>query len=142
MSIKSSISCSTVVCSKPSPASNLPDSQTVRARRGFVITGNPMSSKTNLPAHLALPSRASALNPTGDGAQGLALPLLIIVVLEIVVRLGWLPSYQMPAPSEIALTLDLAEAPVETHQRQPVARAARVSPSAPAWPWCSPPGSA
>ena len=48
--------------------------------------------------------------------KGLALPLLIIVVLEIIVRIGWLPSYQMPAPSEIAVTLtDLAEGALWKH---------------------------
>ncbi|MHC8320065.1 ABC transporter permease [Pseudomonas sp. GB2N2] len=48
--------------------------------------------------------------------KGLALPVLIILVLELVVRIGWLPSYQMPAPSEIALTLrDLAEGALWKH---------------------------
>jgi sulfonate transport system permease protein len=48
--------------------------------------------------------------------KGLVLPLVIIAVLEIVVRVGWLPSYQMPAPSEIALTLgDLANGPLWKH---------------------------
>jgi len=48
--------------------------------------------------------------------KGLALPVLIVVVLEIVVRTGWVPSYQMPAPSEIALTLrDLAEGALWKH---------------------------
>jgi sulfonate transport system permease protein len=42
----------------------------------------------------------------------------------------------MPAPSDIALTLrDLAEVPCGSTSRQPVARLARASPSAPAWPW-------
>lgn len=42
--------------------------------------------------------------------------MLIIVLLEVIVRIGWLPSYQMPAPSEIALTLgDLAEGPLWKH---------------------------
>ncbi|PTT72902.1 ABC transporter permease, partial [Pseudomonas sp. HMWF007] len=48
--------------------------------------------------------------------KGLTLPLLIIVALEIIVRSGWLPSHQMPAPSEIALTLtDLAEGALWKH---------------------------
>lgn len=38
-------------------------------------------------------------------AKGLALPVLIILILETVVRLGWIASYQMPAPSEVAQTL-------------------------------------
>ncbi|NVL31913.1 ABC transporter permease, partial [Pseudomonas syringae pv. actinidiae] len=48
--------------------------------------------------------------------KGLVVPTLIIVVLEIVVRIGWLPSYQMPAPSEIVLTLrDLADGALWKH---------------------------
>jgi sulfonate transport system permease protein len=48
--------------------------------------------------------------------KGLALPVAIIIVLELVVRTGWLPSYQMPAPSEVALTLvDLADGALWKH---------------------------
>lgn len=48
--------------------------------------------------------------------KGLALPVLILLVLEAVVRIGWLPSYQMPAPSEVAATLvDLAEGALWKH---------------------------
>ena len=48
--------------------------------------------------------------------KGLLLPVLILLVLEVVVRIGWLPSYQMPAPSEIAVTLtDLAEGALWKH---------------------------
>ncbi|OUM08576.1 ABC transporter permease [Pseudomonas syringae] len=48
--------------------------------------------------------------------KGLVVPALIIVVLEIVVRIGWLPSYQMPAPSDIVLTLrDLADGALWKH---------------------------
>jgi sulfonate transport system permease protein len=44
------------------------------------------------------------------------LPVAIIVVLEAVVRLGWVPAYQMPAPSDIALTLiDLAHGALGKH---------------------------
>ena len=75
-----------------------------------------MNSKSkHLPAPLALP-----VTPSGPAwrrrGKGLVLPVLIIVFLEIVVRIGWLPSYQMPAPSEIALTLgDLADGPLWKH---------------------------
>ncbi|VVN39535.1 ABC transporter permease [Pseudomonas fluorescens] len=72
----------------------------------------------DLPAPLAVPrQRPASLNPTWQRrCKGLALPLLIIVALEIIVRIGWLPSYQMPAPSEIALTLtDLAEGALWKH---------------------------
>ena len=55
--------------------------------------------------------------------KGLALPVLILLVLEFIVRIGWLPSYQMPAPSEIALTLgDLAEGPLLKHISASLAR--------------------
>ncbi|MEX3777778.1 ABC transporter permease [Pseudomonas sp. MYb118] len=55
--------------------------------------------------------------------KGLALPVLILLVLEFIVRIGWLPSYQMPAPSEIALTLgDLAEGPLWKHISASLAR--------------------
>ncbi|MBC3953782.1 ABC transporter permease [Pseudomonas triticifolii] len=48
--------------------------------------------------------------------KGLVLPALIVVLLEFVVRIGWLPSYQMPAPSEIVLTLcDLADGALWKH---------------------------
>jgi len=48
--------------------------------------------------------------------KGLAVPAVIIVLLEIVVRIGWVPSYQMPAPSEIAVTLtDLANGALWKH---------------------------
>jgi sulfonate transport system permease protein len=75
-----------------------------------------MNSKSkDLPAPLALPtpSYGAAWKQRG---KGLVLPLLIIVFLEVIVRIGWLPSYQMPAPSEIALTLgDLADGPLWKH---------------------------
>ncbi|SDH02160.1 sulfonate transport system permease protein [Pseudomonas flavescens] len=56
-------------------------------------------------------------------AKGLVIPLLLIVFLEIVVRIGWVPSYQMPAPSEILLTLhELAEGPLWGHIGASLAR--------------------
>jgi len=74
----------------------------------------------HLDARLAL--SASGKIPLFDSARwqlrakGLVLPVLIIVVLEIIVRIGWLPYYQMPAPSEIAMTLgDLAEGALWKH---------------------------
>ena len=75
-----------------------------------------MNSKSkDLPAPLALPIPSSGAAWKRRG-KGLVLPLLIIVFLEIIVRIGWLPSYQMPAPSEIALTLgDLADGPLWKH---------------------------
>ncbi|MCD5972618.1 MULTISPECIES: ABC transporter permease [Pseudomonas syringae group] len=75
-----------------------------------------MNSKSkDLPAPLALPTPSSGA-AWKRRSKGLVLPLLIIVFLEIIVRIGWLPSYQMPAPSEIALTLgDLADGPLWKH---------------------------
>lgn len=67
-----------------------------------------MTSKSkDLPLELPTPRRAalSLNNAWRLRLKGLALPVLILLVLEFVVRIGWLPSYQMPAPSEIALTL-------------------------------------
>ncbi|MFK3799213.1 MULTISPECIES: ABC transporter permease [unclassified Pseudomonas] len=48
--------------------------------------------------------------------KGLAVPVAILVLLEIVVRIGWVQSYQMPAPSEIFSTLtDLANGTLWKH---------------------------
>ncbi|MCK8669248.1 ABC transporter permease [Pseudomonas azerbaijanoccidens] len=76
-----------------------------------------MTSKSKtLPAPLAL-SVPRRLNTSWRlRLKALALPMLILLVLELVVRIGWLPSYQMPAPSEIALTLkELAEGALWKH---------------------------
>ena len=66
---------------------------------------------------LSVPGKALLLSPDWRlRLKGLALPALIIVILELIVRIGWLPSYQMPAPSEIAQTLgDLAEGALWKH---------------------------
>ena len=48
--------------------------------------------------------------------KGLAVPVAILLMLEIAVRVGWVQSYQMPAPSEIATTLtDLADGALWKH---------------------------
>lgn len=48
--------------------------------------------------------------------KGLVVPVAILVLLEIVVRIGWVQSYQMPAPSEIFSTLtDLADGALWRH---------------------------
>src|SRR5471032_1475579 len=75
-----------------------------------------MSSKSEaLPVALA-PTRTVQRSAWPRRLKGLALPVLIILVLEFVVRIGWLPSYQMPAPSDVALTLsDLAEGALWKH---------------------------
>lgn len=76
-----------------------------------------MTSKSKpLPAHLALPAPRRLNAAWRLRLKALALPVLILLVLEFVVRVGWLPSYQMPAPSEIALTLkELAEGALWKH---------------------------
>lgn len=76
-----------------------------------------MSSKSKtLPTPLALPAPSRLNQAWRLRLKGLALPVLILLMLELVVRIGWLPSYQMPAPSEIALTLrDLAEGALLKH---------------------------
>lgn len=74
---------------------------------------NSKSKDLTAPLALPIPSSGAAWKRRG---KGLVPPLLIIVFLEIIVRIGWLPSYQMPAPSEIALTLgDLADGPLWKH---------------------------
>ncbi|MGY4817398.1 ABC transporter permease [Pseudomonas chlororaphis subsp. piscium] len=78
------------------------------------------SDSNNLSTRLALsaPGKLPRFNPARWRLRlkGLALPVAIVLLLETVVRIGWLPSYQMPAPSEIALTLgDLAEGALWKH---------------------------
>ncbi|NIE77884.1 ABC transporter permease [Pantoea sp. Ap-967] len=51
----------------------------------------------------ALPARRPRQWPRR--LKGLALPLVLIVLLEAVVRLGWIAAYQMPTPSEVFQTL-------------------------------------
>ncbi|AJO78783.1 ABC transporter permease [Pseudomonas sp. MRSN 12121] len=80
--------------------------------------GKPLSPGALAPGNL--PATASAPRLTSARwrlrLKGLVLPVLVILLLELVVRLGWLPSYQMPAPSEIALTLgELAEGALWKH---------------------------
>ncbi|KAA8701909.1 ABC transporter permease [Pseudomonas cannabina] len=78
------------------------------------------SQEKSLPA---LPQSTSTPRPernlwqrSGTRLKGLVVPALVIVLLEIIVRIGWLPSYQMPAPSEILLTLrDLADGALWKH---------------------------
>jgi len=53
------------------------------------------------------------------------LPLLLCAVLELVVRVGWLPEHQMPAPSSVALTLwQLAQGALWKHVAASLARVA------------------
>lgn len=81
-----------------------------------------MSASENTLAKAApAPRRASPA--WRRGAKGWLLPCLIVIVLEIVVRVGWIPAYQMPAPSDIALTLvELAQGALGKHVLASVGR--------------------
>ena len=81
-----------------------------------------MSASENTLAKAApAPRRASPA--WRRGAKGWLLPCLIVIVLEIVVRVGWIPTYQMPAPSDIALTLtELAQGALGKHVLASVGR--------------------
>jgi sulfonate transport system permease protein len=67
---------------------------------------------------------ASAARPIGSRGRGrwltrlkgLAVPASILLLLELAVRIGWVQSYQMPAPSEIVTTLtELADGALWKH---------------------------
>lgn len=81
-----------------------------------------MSASENTLAKAApAPRRASPA--WRRGAKGWLLPCLIVIVLEIVVRVGWIPAYQMPAPSDVALTLvELARGALGKHVLASVGR--------------------
>ncbi|MBD8754295.1 ABC transporter permease [Pseudomonas coleopterorum] len=81
-----------------------------------------MSASENTLAKAApAPRRASPA--WRRGAKGWLLPCLIVIVLEIEVRVGWIPAYQMPAPSDIALTLvELAQGALGKHVLASVGR--------------------
>lgn len=71
-----------------------------------------------LNAEDAAPAGQSAALPARwrGRLKGLVVPVAILVLLEIVVRIGWVQSYQMPAPSEICSTLtDLADGALWKH---------------------------
>lgn len=79
------------------------------------------ASENTLPKAAPAPPRASPA--WRRGAKGWLLPCLIVIVLEIVVRVGWIPAYQMPAPSDIALTLvELAQGALGKHVLASVGR--------------------
>jgi sulfonate transport system permease protein len=74
-----------------------------------------------------LPKAAPAARPVSPawrrGAKGWLLPCLIVAVLEVVVRAGWIPAYQMPAPSDVAVTLvELAQGALGKHVLASVGR--------------------
>ena len=79
------------------------------------------ASENTLPK--AAPAPRRALPAWRRGAKGWLLPCLIVIVLEIVVRVGWIPAYQMPAPSDVALTLvELAQGALGKHVLASVGR--------------------
>lgn len=79
------------------------------------------ASENTLPKAAPAPRRASPA--WRRGAKGWLLPCLIVIVLEIVVRVGWIPAYQMPAPSDVALTLvELAQGTLGKHVLASVGR--------------------
>lgn len=79
-----------------------------------------MTRATSVAAGAEATPRASA-RPTALAARlsalrGWAVPVVLLALLETVVRLGWIPSYLMPAPSELAQSvLELAEGPLWEH---------------------------
>lgn len=63
----------------------------------------------------ASPWRAVLIGHLGS-LRGLLVPALLLALLESVVRIGWIPAYLMPAPSELFVTLlELAEGPLWQH---------------------------
>lgn len=65
----------------------------------------------------AEPQRKPSLRPRWPAhLKGWLLPVVIIAILEISARAGMLPTYQMPAPSDVALTLiDLGHGALGKH---------------------------
>jgi sulfonate transport system permease protein len=63
----------------------------------------------------ATPWRAALIGRLGS-LRGLLVPALLLALLETVVRVGWIPAYLMPAPSELFVSLlELAEGPLWQH---------------------------
>ena len=70
-------------------------------------------------------SRTDFSQPLPGAWRAWALPLLALSSWEALVRLGWLPAYQMPAPSGILLTLvELARGELWGHVGASLARVA------------------
>ncbi|MDD0845046.1 ABC transporter permease [Pseudomonas sp. Gutcm_11s] len=47
----------------------------------------------------------SVRRPWTGNWRGLVLPLALLVLLEVLVRLDWIPAHQLPAPSQVGQTL-------------------------------------
>ncbi len=64
----------------------------------------------------AVPAWRAVLIGRLGSLRGLLVPALLLALLEAVVRVGWIPPYLMPAPSELFVTLlELAEGPLWQH---------------------------
>ncbi|MGE6388768.1 ABC transporter permease [Pseudomonas sp. NPDC078416] len=91
--------------------------------RGSEASGGGIGSSVNPKAQVlkdeGLDAQPVVRRARGNGRtrlKGLAVPVAILLLLEIAVRVGWVQSYQMPAPSEIATTLtDLADGALWKH---------------------------
>lgn len=91
--------------------------------RGSEVSGGGIGSSVSPRAQVlkdeALDAQPVVRRARGNGRtrlKGLALPVALLLLLEIAVRVGWVQSYQMPAPSEIATTLtDLADGALWKH---------------------------
>lgn len=91
--------------------------------RGSEVSGGGIGSSVSPKAQVlkdeALDAQPVVRRARGNGRtrlKGLAVPVAILLLLEIAVRVGWVQSYQMPAPSEIATTLtDLADGALWKH---------------------------
>lgn len=91
--------------------------------RGSEVSGGGIGSRLSRRAQVlkdeALDAQPVVRRAHGNGRtrlKGLAVPVAILLLLEIAVRIGWVQSYQMPAPSEIATTLtDLADGALWKH---------------------------
>lgn len=91
--------------------------------RGSEVSGGGIGSSVSPRAQVlkdeALDAQPVVRRARGNGRtrlKGLAVPVAILLLLEIAVRAGWVQSYQMPAPSEIATTLtDLADGALWKH---------------------------
>ncbi|WP_282373650.1 ABC transporter permease [Pseudomonas sp. PS02290] len=91
--------------------------------RGSEVSGGGIGSSVSPRAQVlkdeALDAQPVVRRARGNGRtrmKGLAVPVAILLLLEIAVRVSWVQSYQMPAPSEIATTLtDLADGALWKH---------------------------
>ncbi|MBD8708640.1 ABC transporter permease [Pseudomonas sp. CFBP 13711] len=91
--------------------------------RGSEVSGGGIGSSVSPRAQVlkdeALDAQPVVRRARGNGQtrlKGLAVPVALLLLLEIAVRVGWVQSYQMPAPSEISTTLtDLADGALWKH---------------------------